>query len=71
VGSVRGFAFFLGLSTVLDVFVAWFFTRPTVTLLSRSRVFTEMPVLGVARGLAAPDAHAPAERPVATAGVGR
>ena len=56
VGSVRGFAFFLGLSTVLDVFVAWFFTRPSVILLSRSRVFTEMPVLGVARGLAAPDA---------------
>jgi preprotein translocase subunit SecD len=71
VGSVRGFAFFLGLSTVLDVFVAWFFTRPTVTLLSRSRVFTEMPVLGVARGLAAPAPDPAAERPVATAGVGR
>jgi preprotein translocase subunit SecD len=52
VGSVRGFAFFLGLSTVLDVVVAWFFTRPLVTWLSRSRVFTDMPVLGVARGLA-------------------
>jgi preprotein translocase subunit SecD len=52
VGSVRGFAFFLGLSTVLDVVVAWFFTRPMVTYLARSRVFTEMPVLGVARGLA-------------------
>jgi len=71
VGSVRGFAFFLGLSTVLDVFVAWFFTRPTVTLLSRNRVFTDMPVLGVARGLAAPATAVPAERPVATAGVGR
>jgi preprotein translocase subunit SecD len=52
VGSVRGFAFFLGLSTILDVVVAWFFTRPLVTWLSRSRVFTDMPVLGVARGLA-------------------
>jgi preprotein translocase subunit SecD len=52
VGSVRGFAFFLGLSTVLDVVVAWFYTRPVVTWLSRSPVFTEMPVLGVARGLA-------------------
>jgi preprotein translocase subunit SecD len=71
VGSVRGFAFFLGLSTVLDVFVAWFFTRPTVTLLSRNRVFTDMPVFGVARGLAAPTTAPPAERPVATAGVGR
>ena len=63
VGSVRGFAFFLGLSTVLDVVVAWFFTRPVVTWLSRSRVFTEMPVVGVARGLAAP----PSRRGRATA----
>jgi preprotein translocase subunit SecD len=53
VGSVRGFAFFLGLSTVLDVVVTWFFTRPVVTMLSRNRTFTEAPVLGVARGLAA------------------
>jgi preprotein translocase subunit SecD len=51
VGSVRGFAFFLGLSTVLDVVTAWFFTRPMVMWLSRSRVFTDMPFLGVARGL--------------------
>jgi preprotein translocase subunit SecD len=72
VGSVRGFAFFLGLSTILDVCVAWCFTRPAVTLLARSRVFTDMPVLGVARGLASPDAVTPAaERPVVTAGVGR
>jgi preprotein translocase subunit SecD len=69
VGSVRGFAFFLGLSTLLDVVVAWFFTGPIVTLLSRNRIFTDMPVLGVARGLAAPDASA--DRPVAAAGVGR
>jgi preprotein translocase subunit SecD len=52
VGSVRGFAFFLGLSTMLDVVVAWFFTRPVVTYLSRSHVFTDMPFLGVARGMA-------------------
>ncbi|HEV7759154.1 MAG TPA: protein translocase subunit SecD [Acidimicrobiales bacterium] len=54
VGSVRGFAFFLGLSTVLDVVVTWFFTRPLVTILSRNPTFTEAPILGVARGLAAP-----------------
>ncbi|MBW3668897.1 MAG: protein translocase subunit SecD [Actinobacteria bacterium] len=53
VGSVRGFAFFLGLSTLLDVIVAWFFTRPIVSLLGRNRVFTEARWLGVARGLAA------------------
>ena len=53
VGSVRGFAFFLGLSTILDVVVAWFFTRPLVALLARNKVFTEARWLGVARGLAA------------------
>jgi preprotein translocase subunit SecD len=59
VGSVRGFAFFLGLSTVLDVIVAWFFTRPLVILLARNRVFTEMPGFGVARGLASGPVPAP------------
>jgi preprotein translocase subunit SecD len=69
VGSVRGFAFFLGLSTVLDVIVAWFFTRPTVMLLSRNRFFTEMPGFGVARGLASRGALArPAVAPVPGAG---
>jgi preprotein translocase subunit SecD len=53
VGPVRGFAFFLGLSTLLDVVIAYFFTRPMVILLGRSRLFTEARWLGVARGLAA------------------
>jgi preprotein translocase subunit SecD len=35
VGDVRGFAFFLGLSTILDVLVTWYFTRPLVILLGR------------------------------------
>ncbi|HET6834007.1 MAG TPA: protein translocase subunit SecD [Acidimicrobiales bacterium] len=69
VGSVRGFAFFLGLSTVLDVIVAWFFTRPAVMLLSRNRFFTEMPGFGVARGLASRGGLArPAAAPVPGAG---
>jgi preprotein translocase subunit SecD len=50
---VRGFAFFLGLSTLLDVVIAYFFTRPMVILLGRNRMFTEARWLGVARGLAA------------------
>lgn len=53
VGSVRGFAFFLGLSTVMDMVIAYFFTRPMVILLGRSRLFTEARFFGVARGLAA------------------
>ncbi|HET7651473.1 MAG TPA: protein translocase subunit SecD [Acidimicrobiales bacterium] len=51
VGSVRGFAFFLALSTVIDVIIAYFFTRPVVVLLGRNRLFTEARWLGVARGL--------------------
>jgi preprotein translocase subunit SecD len=52
VDTVRGFAFFLGLSTLLDIFVTYFFTRPLVIVLGRSRTVTEARVLGVARGLA-------------------
>jgi preprotein translocase subunit SecD len=37
VGNVRGFAFALGLTTVVDVLVAFMFTRPLVALLCRSR----------------------------------
>jgi preprotein translocase subunit SecD len=37
VGSVRGFAFFLGLSTAIDLVILWFFTRPSVLLLGRSK----------------------------------
>ena len=60
VGSVRGFAFFLGLTTLLDVVTAYFFTRPMVMLLGRSRFFTEARWVGVARGLnAAPAPGAP------------
>jgi preprotein translocase subunit SecD len=54
VGPVRGFAFFLGLSTVLDVVVAWFFTRPMVGVLARNRFFTNARWFGLARGLDAP-----------------
>ena len=50
VGPVRGFAFFLGLSTLLDIVVAWFFTRPLVAILGRRRMFTSSR-FGVARGL--------------------
>jgi preprotein translocase subunit SecD len=52
IGDVRGFAFFLGLSTLLDMLTAWSFTRPLVILLGRSKTITEAGRLGVARGLA-------------------
>jgi preprotein translocase subunit SecD len=55
VGAVRGFAFFLAVSTFLDIVVAWFFTRPLVTLLSRRMRGGR--VLGVSSGEALPAAR--------------
>ena len=63
VGSVRGFALFLALSTLLDVVVAYFYTRPMVALLGRSRFFTEARWFGVARGLDQRKAPATAPSP--------
>ena len=51
VGSVRGFAFFLGLSTLLDVFVAYFFMHPLVSIIGRKDTFTQAGWLGIASGL--------------------
>jgi preprotein translocase subunit SecD len=39
IGVVRGFAFALGVSTVIDVAVFFWFTKPTMTLLARRRFF--------------------------------
>ncbi|CAB4363700.1 MAG: protein translocase subunit SecD [Actinobacteria bacterium] len=47
VGAVRGFAFFLGLSTACDMFVAYFFTRPTVLLLARTTWMERRKVMGI------------------------
>lgn len=47
VGPVRGFAFFLGVSVVLDLIVAWCFTRPVVILLARSERLTNTRFLGL------------------------
>lgn len=40
VGAVRGFAFVLGLTTLIDVAVAFLFTRPMVVLLARNKWFS-------------------------------
>ena len=49
VGSVRGFAFFLGLSTLSDMIVSYFFARPAVLLLAKTKLFNRGRVLGVAK----------------------
>jgi preprotein translocase subunit SecD len=47
VGSVRGFAFFLGLSTLCDIIIAWFFTRPAMLLLARAKRFQRGRIFGI------------------------
>jgi preprotein translocase subunit SecD len=52
IGSVRGFALTLGMATLLDMFVVYFFKRPTVFLIARSRVLSELPGMGLRSGVA-------------------
>jgi preprotein translocase subunit SecD len=40
VGGVRGFAFTLGLTTFVDLFVVFFFTKPFLTILSRASFYS-------------------------------
>jgi len=47
IGPVRGFAFTLGLATLIDFFAAWFFARPAVSLLTRTRLFQEGRFVGI------------------------
>jgi preprotein translocase subunit SecD len=54
IGSVRGFAFYLGLSTFLDIAVAYFVMHPLVVLLARRSSLVKLPKLGLAAGLDAP-----------------
>ncbi|MSX76152.1 MAG: SecD/SecF family protein translocase subunit, partial [Actinobacteria bacterium] len=42
IGPVRGFAFYLGVATLLDLFTAYFFLRPAVVVFARSK-FGEYP----------------------------
>ncbi len=66
VGQVKGFAFTLGLSTVLDLIVVFLVTHPLVALVSKSRVFSNPGLSGLGEA-----ARAGAARRRATAGAGR
>jgi len=57
-GSVKGFAFFLGLSTILDLLVSYFFMHPLVVILARRRTLVRVPMVGIASGLDAKEATA-------------
>ena len=49
IGGVKGFAFTLGLATVLDLIVVFLFTHPLVALLSRNATFASPHVSGLGR----------------------
>ena len=52
IGAVRGFAFFLGLSTLMDILITYTFTRPLVILLGRSERLAGTGKMSMSRGLA-------------------
>jgi preprotein translocase subunit SecD len=58
VGSVRGFAYFLGLTTLLDTFVAYFFMHPLTSMVARNAKLEAGGRLGVGRGLGIREATA-------------
>src|SRR5436305_13819205 len=47
IGAVKGFAFTLGLSTIIDLVVVFLFTHPLVATLSRSSAFTSPRISGL------------------------
>jgi preprotein translocase subunit SecD len=53
VSSVRGFALTLGVATALDLFVVYFFKRPTVFLISKTTRLVEMRGFGLTSAAAA------------------
>jgi preprotein translocase subunit SecD len=59
VGVVKGFAFALGLSTILDLVVVFLFRHPIMTLLARSKAFLSPRVSGLGRVLK----NAPTDEP--------
>lgn len=56
IGSVRQFAFLLGLSTILDLLVSYFFMHPLVQQLAKSRTLVATKRVGIAAGLDTPEA---------------
>jgi preprotein translocase subunit SecD len=63
VGGVKGFAFTLGVSTIIDVIVVFLFTHPLVALVARSNAFTSPRISGLG--------NLRSDRAIATATSGR
>lgn len=50
VGAVRNFAFFLGLSTLIDLLVCWTFVRPVLLLVGRTKWMARRKIMGISPG---------------------
>ena len=79
IGEVKGFAFTLGLSTVLDLVVVFLFTHPLVSVLSRNKSFSSARFSGLGQitahaesgsGSGVPERAAARRRAKATVGNG-
>jgi preprotein translocase subunit SecD len=76
-GTVKGFAFTLGMSTVLDLVIVFLFTHPLVTLFARSKAFMSPRVSGlgsvqkIAAARMAAEREAAPSRPTARSAAGR
>ncbi|MDQ4108984.1 MAG: protein translocase subunit SecD [Actinomycetota bacterium] len=57
VSSVRGFALTLGVATLLDLFVVYFFKRPTVFLIARNEKLVNLRGFGLTSGVAGESAR--------------
>jgi preprotein translocase subunit SecD len=73
-GTVKGFAFTLGMSTILDLVIVFLFTHPLVTLFARNKAFMSPRVSGLgsvqkiaAQRAAAERAAGPSRTPARTA----
>lgn len=55
IGSVRGFAFFLGLSTLIDLLITYFFMHPMAMELARSKRLIRMRWFGIGSALDQPE----------------
>ncbi len=61
VGTVKGFAFALGLATVLDLVVVFLFRHPIMTMFARTQAFLSPRVSGLGRAL--PARNQPTQQP--------
>jgi preprotein translocase subunit SecD len=51
IGSVKGFAYFLGLSTAVDLLISYFVMHPLVSVMARRESLVRMRGIGIAKGL--------------------